>query len=131
LQAAKLDVLTAAQALYARGSQLAAAVPAPETVVASADPDAAFPACITLEQALVDGWFDFDPPHSLVTPGGNSADLLARLRQSAEGLSCGDVVIRARLACAVADASLAAISTQPTPTLRSCPSCRRQALAGT
>jgi hypothetical protein len=111
LQAAKLDVLTAAQAWYARGSQLAAAVPALETVVASADPDAAFLACITLEQALVDGWFDFDPPHSLVTPGGNSADLLARLRQSAEGLSCGDVVIRTRLACAVADASLAASST--------------------
>jgi hypothetical protein len=59
-----------------------------------------------LEQALADGWFDFDPPPSLVTPEGNTADLLGRLRQCADGLSCGDVVIRARLACALADAGL-------------------------
>ena len=68
--------------------------------MAAADPDAAFLACIILEQALVDGWFDLDPPHSLVTPDGNTTDLLTRLRQSANGLSCNDVVIRARLACA-------------------------------
>jgi hypothetical protein len=111
LQAAKLDLLTAAQSWYERGSQLAVAVPALETVVAAADPDATFLACITLEQALVDGWFDFDPPHSLVTPSGNTADLLTRLRGCADGLSCGDVVIRARLACALADSGLTACST--------------------
>jgi hypothetical protein len=64
-----------------------------------------------LEQALADGWFDFDPPPSLVTPEGNTADLLGRLRQCADGLSCGDVVIRARLACALADAGLTERST--------------------
>jgi hypothetical protein len=101
LQAAKLDVLAAAQSWYEQGSQLAVAVPALETAVAAADPDAAFLACIILEQALVDGWFDLDPPHSLVTPDGNTTDLLTRLRQSANGLSCNDVVIRARLACAL------------------------------
>jgi hypothetical protein len=111
LQAAKLDVLAAAQSWYERGSQLAVAVPALETVAAAADPDAAFLACVTLEQALVDGWFDFDPPHSLATPNGNTADLLALLRQCADGLSCGDVVIRARLACALADSGLTVYST--------------------
>jgi hypothetical protein len=64
-----------------------------------------------LEQALVDGWFDFDPPPSLVTPEGNTADLLGRLRQCADCLSCGDVVIRAQLACALADAGLTERST--------------------
>ena len=39
-------------------------------------------------------------------PDGNTADLLARLRQCASGLSCSDVVIRARLACALAEVSL-------------------------
>lgn len=57
------------------------------------------------------GWFDFEPPQSLVTPDGNNSDLLRRLRQCAAGLSCGDIVIRARLACARADASLTASST--------------------
>jgi len=111
LQAAKLDVLAAAHEWYARGSLLASAVPALERVAAAADPDAAFLVCISLEQALVDGWFDFDPPQSLVTPAGNSPDLLARLRQCADGVSCGDVVVRTRLASALADASLASGST--------------------
>ena len=111
LQAAKLDVLAAAYAWYECGSQLAVAVPALETVVGAGDPDAAFLACITLEQAVVDGWPDLDPPRSLVMPDGNTADLMARLRRCAFGPSCGDVMVRARLACALADASLASDST--------------------
>jgi hypothetical protein len=106
LQSAKLDVLTAAQDWYEHGSQLAVVVPALEEIVAAADPDAAFLACVTLEQALVDGWFDFDPPQPLVAPPGNTPDLPDRLRACAEGRSCADVVIRARLACALADTKL-------------------------
>jgi hypothetical protein len=111
LQAAKLAVLNAAQDWYQHGSLLAVAVPALEVIVAEADADAAFLVCAVLEQAVVDGWFDFDPPYSLVTPGGNTADLLARLLRCTEDVTCTDVVIRARLACAVADADLAADST--------------------
>jgi len=63
-------------------------------------------ACAVLEQALVDGWYDYDPPYSLVTPGGNTTDLLDRLRRCAARQSSADVVIRARLACALADTGL-------------------------
>ena len=83
LQTAKLDVLAAAQDWYEHGSQLAVAVPALEVIRATVDPDAALLACFILEQALVDGWFDFDPPGSLVDPGGNTAALLTRLQASA------------------------------------------------
>lgn len=108
LQSAKLDVLVLAQAWYDQGCLLSAAVPALETVAAQHDHDAAFLACILLEQALVDGWYDYDPPRSVVTPEGVNADLLARLRQCASRQSCADVVIRARLACALADSGLTA-----------------------
>jgi hypothetical protein len=109
VQAAKLDVLSAAYSWYEHGSQLAAAVPALE-MIAAGDPDATFLVCTILEQTVTDGWFDFDPPWSLVTPGEVTSDLLTRLRQCATGLSSGDVVVRARQACALADASLTANS---------------------
>lgn len=111
VRTAKLDVLAAAQDWYGSGCQLAVAVPALEVVRDSSDPDTALLACVALEQALADGWFDFQPPRSLVDPGGNTPDLLDRLRRCATGLYCADVVIRARLACALADTSLAADST--------------------
>jgi len=110
LQIAKLTALTAAQSWYEQGSLLADALPGLEIVAVRRDPDAAFLACILLEQALVDGWYDYDPPYSLVTPGGNSIDLLDRLRRYAAGQSSADVVLRARLACALADAGLPADS---------------------
>lgn len=111
LQAAKLKVLTAAQDWYEHGSQLAIVVPALEDLVAAADPDAALLACVTLEQALVDGWFDCDPPQPLMTPSESTPDLPDGLRSCAEGRSCADVVIRARLACVLADTRLTADST--------------------
>ena len=46
LQAAKLDVLTAAQDWYEQGSQLAVVVPALEEIVAAADLDAVLLACV-------------------------------------------------------------------------------------
>jgi len=72
LQTAKLDVLTPSRSWYERGSQLAVAVPALEVIAAAADPDAPFLACVALEQVLVDNWFDFSPPRSLVDPAGTS-----------------------------------------------------------
>ena len=108
VRAAKLDVLLAAQSWYERGSQLELAVPALEVLSAATEADAAFLACVILEQAVVDGWFDFDPPRSLVDPGSNNTNLLSRLRNCAARQSCADVVTRARLACAIADASLTA-----------------------
>jgi hypothetical protein len=110
LQTAKLNVLAAAEAWYEKGSLLTEAVPALETVAARRDGDVAFLTCVLLEQVLVDGWYDYDPPYSLVTPGGNTTHLLDRLRRCAAGQSSGDVVLRARLACALADTALAADS---------------------
>lgn len=110
LQAAKLDALAAAQAWYSRGCLLPASMPALETMATRHDPDTAFLVCVLLEQAVVDGWYDYDPPRSLVTPEGVTPDLLVRLRQCASAQSCADVTIRARLACALADSGLAASS---------------------
>lgn len=109
-QAAKLRILGAAQGWYERGCQLAEAVPALESLAASADPDAALLCCIVLEQAAVDGWSEFDPPYSLVSGTGNTAALLERLRQCASRLSSTDVTVRAGLACALADTGLTAQS---------------------
>lgn len=110
LQTAKFNILTAAQIWYERGSGFNLAVPNLELVRAADDPDAAYLACVILEQAVVDGWFDSDPAYSLVTYDECTPDLLSRLRQCADGLQSKDVVIRARLACALADASLTAHS---------------------
>ena len=105
-QTAKLDVLQAAQDWYEQGCLFSVAVPALETLVSAADPDAALLGCITVEQALVDGWHDFDPPAALVDPGGNDRNLLDRLLACTSGLSIADVELRARLNCARADVSL-------------------------
>jgi hypothetical protein len=131
LQAAKLKVLTAAQAWYARGSPRAAAVPALETVVASADPDAAFPACITLEQALVDG-------------GSTSTRRTRWSRQAGIAQTSWPGFVSPQRACRTVTSRpergwpapsptrvWLPAPPQPAPTLRSCPSCRQQALAGT
>jgi hypothetical protein len=110
LQIAKLELLTAVQAWYERGSQFTVTVPALEVVAAQHDRDAAFLACVVLEQALVDGWYDYDPLYSLVTMDSPTTDILAQLRKCAAGQSSSDVVIRARLACALADTELKADS---------------------
>jgi hypothetical protein len=108
VQAARLDALQAAQDWYEQGSWLASAVPALEALREAADPYAPLLACLVLEQAVTDGWYDFDPPAALVDPGGNDRDLLDRLLGCAAGLSSTDVVLRARLHCAHADALLRA-----------------------
>ena len=76
-QAAKADVLKAAQAWYEHGSQLAWPCPPwrcsgpGRTSTRRCWPASRF------EQAVVDGWFDFDPPCSLVHVDGNTADLVS------------------------------------------------------
>ncbi len=64
---------------------------------------------MTVEHALVDGLFDFDPPRSL-SAGVRSEDLsgdLGTLRHLLGATtSPSDAVLRARLDCAVAEASL-------------------------
>ncbi len=110
LQIAKLDILITAQNWYERGSRLGLAVPALEAIRAANDQDAGSLTCFILEQAIADGWFDYDTTYSIVGYDGNTPELLSRLRQWAGGLHCNDVVIRARLACALADASLTADS---------------------
>jgi hypothetical protein len=106
VQAARLDAIQAAQDWYEQGSRLSSAVPALETLHAAADPQAPLLTCLILEQALADGWYDFDPPALLVDPGGNDRGLLSRLLTCADALHGTDPVLRARLHCACADARL-------------------------
>lgn len=103
-ETARLDALQAAQDWYEQGCNLPSAVPALETLRAEGDPQAPSLTCIVLEQALADGWYDFDPPAALVDPGRNTRDLLDRLAACAAGLHGGDPALRARLHCACADA---------------------------
>ncbi|WP_216897349.1 hypothetical protein [Nocardia alni] len=79
-----------------------------------ADPDIAELCCMTLENALIDGLFDFDPPQSTIVPPQSDAaitPLLNELVDLARGLTPADRVLRARLGCAIADASLQLSST--------------------
>ena len=79
MQAAKLDVLTAAQDWYEQGSQLAVVVPALEEIVAAADPDAAFLACVAWSRPWWTGG-SISIRRSPWSPPGNTPDLLVRLR---------------------------------------------------
>lgn len=65
--------------------------------------------CMTVENALADGLFDFDPPASVVvrsTCEPNFATALADLLNIAKSVDPGDRVLRARLQCVIADAGL-------------------------
>jgi hypothetical protein len=106
---AKCTVLRHLLGWYEQGSELAETVPALQEICAAGDEDAALLCCLVLEQAVVDGLFDFDPPHSVVVEGDDDLPrLLGELRQVAGDVSSADVIVRARLACALADASLTA-----------------------
>jgi hypothetical protein len=64
---AKATVLEAIAQWYEVGVDLDSSVPALETIVAAADEHRAYLCCIVLEQAVVDGLFEFRPPSSLVS----------------------------------------------------------------
>lgn len=109
VQQAKLSVLTALADWYEQGSDLAAIVPALRKLAAAGDPHAALLCCLAIEQAVVDGLYDFVPARSTVVDiDTHTADLLAELGKLAAASDSSDVVVRARLRCAVADAALTA-----------------------
>ncbi|MEU9313743.1 hypothetical protein [Streptomyces sp. NPDC048256] len=103
---ARWTVLECVADWYEQGSRLAKTVPALRQLMATADPYAGLLCCLVLEQALVDGLYD-SPTRSLVVDSEDAPPpLLNDLRELAAGAESHDTVIRARLACAVADASL-------------------------
>ncbi|MFJ4633381.1 hypothetical protein [Streptomyces sp. NPDC088847] len=105
-RAAKWTVLECVADWYEQGSRLPRTVPALRQLAAAADPHAGLLCCLVLEQALVDELYD-DPAGSLVVTSEDAPPvLLSELRELADGADSRDVFIRARLACAVADASL-------------------------
>ncbi|PZS37446.1 MAG: hypothetical protein DLM62_19175 [Pseudonocardiales bacterium] len=109
VQQAKLLVLTALVGWYEQGSDLKTTVPALRTLATAGDQHAALLCCLTIEQALVDGLYDFIPARSTVVgTDADTAALLEELRDMASASDSPDVVIRARLRCAVADAALIA-----------------------
>lgn len=89
------------------GADLAVAVPALQLLVDERDRYAAVLGCRLIEQTLTDGLFDFVPPRSSVTEvDHHTPGLLAQLRSLISDVETSDVVLRARLRCAAADARL-------------------------
>lgn len=108
---AKWHVLEALAGWHETGTDLSASSSTAE-LASSPDTDAALMCCLLLEQALVDGLFDFDPPRSMfVETDSDTASRLEALRAAAESATSSDPIVRARLRCAVADASLRINST--------------------
>jgi hypothetical protein len=104
---ARLAVLTSIGAWYEQGSDLRATIPALRQLIAAGDPDAALLSCLVIEQALVDGLYECVPAFSiLVEVESDTVSYLEELRTMASAVETNDVVIRARLLCAVADVSL-------------------------
>ncbi len=104
---ATATVLGAVDSWYEHGSQLAATVPVLEALAAARDEHAALLCCLVIEQAVVDGLYDWVPSRAvLVATDADTDGLLARLRSLARDADHADPVVRARLRCAVADASL-------------------------
>jgi hypothetical protein len=107
LQADKSAVLGALADWYEQGSHLAVTVPALKRLADAGDPYHSLLACLVIEQAVVDGLYDYSPPFSVVTPADPATEgLLRDLAELAAVADASDPVIRARLHCAVADALL-------------------------
>lgn len=104
---AKWTVLECVADWYEQGSRLPQTVPALRRLTAAADPHAGLLCCLVLEQALVDELYDGPASSLVVEPEDAPPALLSELRELAQSTDSRDVFIRARLACAVADASLA------------------------
>ena len=112
VEQAKWTVLQSIAAWYEHGVDLAATVPELGVVVDAEDFDAAVLCCLVLEQAVVDGLQEHDPPYALVgEPDAETSRLLADLVALTERCDSSDPILRARLRCAVADASMSADAT--------------------
>lgn len=110
---ARVGLLEHASDWREQGSRPAAADVLLARLVDARDPSLPLLAALTLEQALVDGLFDFDPPRSsFVDPDGTAPQALAGIVASARSASehTPDPTLRARIDCAVADAGLRASS---------------------
>jgi hypothetical protein len=106
-QESKLTVLTRLSDWPDHGSDLAASVPALQQMFEAGDVDGAALCCLVIEQALVDGLYDFEEPSSIVADAdASTSGLLRDLRQMSALAEPADALLRARLRCAVADASL-------------------------
>ncbi|MFJ3644475.1 hypothetical protein [Streptomyces murinus] len=105
-RAAKWAVLKCLSEWYEQGSCLPRTVPALRQIAAAADAHAGLLCCLVLEQALVDELYDSSASSPVVEPKDAPPELLDELRELAARVDSRDVLIRARLACAVADASL-------------------------
>ena len=107
VQVAKWMTLKSLTDWYEQGSQLSTVVPELTIAVSAGDSDAAVLCCLALEQAIVDNIHEHDPPYALVgNVQENTPQLLAELRALAARCTSPDPLLRARLRCAVADASL-------------------------
>jgi hypothetical protein len=103
----KLLVLNAVADWYEQGSQLNDEVRALDRLAGTSDPDTAVLTCLVIEQTLADGLFDQVTPISATAHvDSDTPDLLRRLAALAASADTRDVVIRARLRCATADAAL-------------------------
>lgn len=110
---AKWRILRTVADWHEQGTDLDVVTDAVVEIAASADPDAARLCCLVLEQALVDGLFDFDPPRSMFADAGaDTVAQLAAVRDAAAAVTSSDPVLRSRLRCAAADAALRVDSTQ-------------------
>jgi hypothetical protein len=104
---ARAVVLTRLTAWQEHGSLLQVTVPALRLLADGRDPYAALLTCLTIEQALVDGLYDFSTPRSVfVDVDEDTPDLLSDLRALAEPADSRDAEIRARVRSAVADSRL-------------------------
>ncbi|MFF8781761.1 hypothetical protein ACF07W_31215 [Streptomyces sp. NPDC015140] len=109
VEQAELSALTCAAFWYGEGSNLDDGVSALRTLTTARAPRTGLLSCLLLEQAVVDGLYDFVPARSVVaTTDEQTATRLVELRELASAATSTDVEIRARLRCAVADASLTA-----------------------
>jgi hypothetical protein len=112
LQNAKQNILVFLANWYERGSNLSATMPSLRELVEVGDAHAPVLACLTLEQAIVDGIYDFNPPFSTMAKlDEESKDLARELRTLAHSCETTDAIYRARLGCAVADSVLLTNST--------------------
>ncbi len=107
LQSAKLRVLTCLADWPDHGSDVASTVPALQELTEAGDVDSAALCCLVIEQAIVDGLYDFEEPDSIVAEtDASTPGLLDQLRGLAVAAAHRDPLLRARLRCATADAAL-------------------------
>ncbi|MGW9211235.1 hypothetical protein ACWGR4_30170 [Embleya sp. NPDC055664] len=108
----RMSLLESIDGWYERGCNPEADLVSLRALEAAGDEHVAVLCCLVLEQLVVDGWYDFTPPRpSAVSPDDDPANAIAALaetRELASRMDSSDPEIRARLACAVADAALTA-----------------------